>query len=142
MKISYRFIEPEEFDLIGRFFDEEGVPRPDPRFTRALVAFDDGRPIGLICFQLVAHTEPIIVDPAYRGMKIASEMATLMDAFCMASQVAGVYAQPTSAASAHLLATLGFSQCEHPLFLKVYNYGGEEEEWPRQFQPLSDWAEA
>lgn len=127
MSIQVRFLEPDEYHLIDDFFDREKCPRLDPQWSKVIAAIDSDstRVIGIMCLQLVAHAEPIIIDPAYRGNGVWREMAEVLDGYLteMARQgaIAGIYNQPTHEMAEHLCEEMGMIRCEHPLWMKIYN---------------------
>lgn len=120
-QLFYKYLEPEEYHLIDRFFDEENSPRLDPRFSKALVAMTEGgEVVGMICVQLVAHAEPIIIDPEWRQKGVGKELVARMDGYLEALGVPGVYTQPTNPAAEALTKMAGFVRMENPLYMKLY----------------------
>lgn len=144
--LSYKFLEPTEYILIEHFFDRENVPRLDPDFSRVAAAINSkGEVVGVICLQLVAHAEPIIIEPEYRETGVWQVLAKMMDEYCLAMKVPGLYTQPTSQKTEHMAEKMNFSKCDYPLYLKVYlpqyaslivteNLSEGEPEWPQQSQ--------
>jgi len=121
--ITVRFLDPSEYPLIDRFFDEEGVPRLDPAWSKVVAAFDTsiGQVVGIMVLQLVAHAEPIIIDPAYRGEGIWRPMAEMMDGYAEFVCIPGLYTQPTNPAAHAICEKMGFEEREYPLFCKIYD---------------------
>ena len=83
-KIRIKILEPDEFYLVDHFFDDEGVPRLDPNFSKVIAALDieTGKAVGVMCLQMVLHAEPIIIEPAYRGMGLWEPMARWLTVTC------------------------------------------------------------
>lgn len=121
--VEVRFLTPEEYPLINHFFDSQNVPRLDPNWSKVVAAVDkaSGQVVGIMCLQLVAHAEPIIIDPAYRGRGLWREMADMMDGYAGTVGLPGLYTQPTSEVSAILASRMGFTEMAYPLYLKIYS---------------------
>lgn len=121
-KIRIKILEPDEFYLVDHFFDDEGVPRLDPNFSKVIAALDieTGKAVGVMCLQMVLHAEPIIIEPAYRGMGLWEPMAKMADGYLQASGVVGLYAQPLHESTKHMCRQMGFEEMPHSLFSKAY----------------------
>lgn len=121
--ITVRFLDPGEYPLIDRFFDEEKVPRLDPLWSKVVAAFDTitGQVVGIMVLQLVGHAEPIIIDPAYRGEGIWRPMAEMMDGYAEFVCIPGLYTQPTNPAARAICEKMGFEERDHPLWCKIYD---------------------
>lgn len=120
--IETRFLEPDEFHLINEYFDRDGVPRPDPQWSRVIAAVDTDKDlvVGIVCLQLVAHLEPIIVHPDYRGQGIARELAQMIDGYVTGTGLPGAYCQPINDKSKAVARSIGFIPLEHEFYLKLY----------------------
>lgn len=121
--ITVRFLNPDEYSLIDRFFDDEKVPRLDPVWSKVVAAFDTttDQVVGIMVLQLVAHAEPIIIDPVYRGEGIWRPMAEMMDGYAEFVCIPGLYTQPTGEAAKAICRKMGFEEREHPLWCKLYS---------------------
>ncbi len=147
MNIVTKFLDPEQFYLIEPYFADEGVPCPDPNFSRVLAAIDTdaGLVVGIMCLQLVAHLEPLIVHPDYRGKGIAKTLAQEIDGYVTGVGLPGGYCQPVNEKSQDIARKTGFEPVEHQLYLKIYDpevramtLGALEESWQQQSQPPSE----
>ncbi|MCI0526355.1 MAG: hypothetical protein L0Y56_02735 [Nitrospira sp.] len=132
MPIEYRFLDPWEFPLIDHFFDREGVPRLDPQFAKVAAAFDGDKIAGILVFQLIPHVEPLIIEPEYQGSRVWMRLAEMVDDFCRASGVMGVFAQPSSEVAEKINTHMGMERTGKELWVKTY-YNMD--------QLTSDWAE-
>jgi len=121
--IKIKFLGPDEYYLIDHFFDEEKVPRLDPNFSKVVAAIDTakGRVVGIMCLQLVAHAEPIIIDAEYRQQGVWWDMAQMMNGYVSSMGLPGLYTQPTHDAARHMCEKIGFVEVEHPLYVKIYD---------------------
>lgn len=121
--IRYKVLDPEQYYLLDRFYEGAAIPRPDPTFSRVFAAIDEsiGQIIGFITLQLVAHAEPIYIDPAYREMGVWSTLCAMLDANAIGSGLVGIYTQPTTPKTKHMCESFGFHEMEHPLFCKIYD---------------------
>lgn len=118
----YKSLDPEEFYLIDRFYAGCAVPRPDPNFSRIFAAIDDNHQVvGFVVLQLVAHAEPIYVDPAYRGSRVWVHLTAMLAAYCELHQIAGVYTQPTSDATRKICERMGWSEMDYPLYVRIFD---------------------
>jgi ribosomal protein S18 acetylase RimI-like enzyme len=120
--LRFKFLSPEEYYLIEHIFEAENVPPPDPQWSKIIVALTpEGAVAGMICMQLIAHAEPIVVAPGFQGLGLGETLARMMDAYAEELQVAGLYTQPTNAASRGLAQKVGFQPAPFPLYVKIYN---------------------
>jgi len=119
--MEIRFLNPDEFDKINHFFDNENVPRLDPNWSKVIGAVDEkGEVLGIMCLQLVAHAEPIIIDEKIRRLGLWREMADMMDGYVQAVGLPGLYTQPTHPTSEAMCKKIGFEQSPYPLYVKIY----------------------
>lgn len=122
MEFTYRFLDVNEYHLATPFFDECEAPRLDPNFSRVLGAFTpEGELAGFVSLQLVAHAEPIFVEPAYRNSGLGLNLTQKMDDYCQALGLPGLYVQPTNLAAQKLASCVGFEPSEHSLWVKMYD---------------------
>jgi len=123
MNIVYRFLNEEEYYLADQFFEDQQVPKLDPKWSKVIAAIDMDIPkvVGIMCLQLVAHAEPIMIEKEYREQGIWREMAEMMDGYLFASGVPGVYTQPTNPTAKALTEKMGFEESKHPLCVKIYD---------------------
>jgi len=121
--IECRFLRPEEFSLIDKYFDQENVARLDPEWSKVAAAIDlaSGQIIGIICLQLVPHLEPIMIEESHRGQGLWRQLFDLMDGYCTTLQLPGVYTQPTHSKAEAMASAAGFERREHPLYVKLYS---------------------
>lgn len=147
MNIVTKFLEPEDFTLLEPYFSAEGVPVPEPAYSRVLAAIDldKGEIVGIVCLQLVAHVEPLIVHPEYRRRGIGRMLAEEIDGYITGVGLPGVYCQPVNEKSQAIARETGYEPVEHQLYLKIYDPSvrnmilGEisEETWQQLSQPPS-----
>ncbi len=123
MKIVTRLLEPEEYHRIDHYFDQEGVPRLDPEWSKVFVSIDEDldKIAGVMCLQLVPHVEPIIIDPEYRGQGIWRDLAEMMDGYVGAVGLTGAYCQPVNPKSQAIASKMGYEECVFPLYRKLYD---------------------
>jgi len=115
-----RFLKPDEYWRIESAFKTERAPVPDPNFSRVLVAMDGDKVAGLMVAQMVLHVEPIIIEREYRGTGIWREMSEVLDGYLETCGMFGAYAQPVHESTKHMAEQMGYTEMEHPLFLKIY----------------------
>lgn len=120
--ITIRFLEPEEYSKINHFFDNEGVPRLDPNWSKVVAALTpEGEVVGIMCLQLVAHAEPIVIKPDFRKQGLSDQMAQMLDGYVMGVGLPGLYTQPTNPLAVAICEKMGFEPSDHPLYVKVYD---------------------
>ena len=120
--MEVRFLQPEEFHKTASFFEGQAVPPLDPQWAKVIAAInDDGEVVGIMCLQLVAHAEPIMIRKDYRGQDLWRQMAEMLDGYLWAVGIPGIYTQPTNATAEALTAKMGFSKAEFPLWVKTYD---------------------
>lgn len=117
--MTVKFLEQEQYYLIEKFFDREGVPRLDPQFSKVVAAWDGDQVVGILVLQLVAHVEPFIIEPDYREQGLWREMGEMMAGYAGAVGLPGVYTQPTHPEARAMCEKLGFEEQPHKLWLKV-----------------------
>ena len=66
-KVTYRFLEPQEFPLLAEVFAEYGGTIPDPNLSAINAAIVDDKIVGFHVLQLIPHAEPIWIAKDYRG---------------------------------------------------------------------------
>lgn len=116
-----RFLEPDELWRIAPLFESEKAPLPDPNFSRVLVAMDGEKVAGMMVAQMVLHVEPIIIEREYRGTGVWREMAEVLDGYLETCGMMGAYAQPVHESTKHMCEQMGYTEMEHPLYLKIYD---------------------
>lgn len=133
--IRYKVLAPDEYHLLDRFYTDPGCIRLDPGFSRVFAAIEDDpgtldsalippsppRVVAFIVLQLVAHAEPIYVEPAYRAAGVWQFLAAMLEAYCLGSGVGGVYTQPTTDKTRHMCEEMGWVEMEHPLYLRIFD---------------------
>jgi len=119
---TVRWLEPEDYSIVESFFEEEGSPTPEPKFSRILAAFTPTQELaGFVVLQLVPHGEPVFVKPEFREQGLASRLVTEMDSYLEHLGIAGVYTQPSNPAAEALCRQLGFEKRTLPLWVKIYD---------------------
>lgn len=78
-ELEVRWLTPEEHDLVAELFILNGSQPPHPEHSRIAAAFDQGRLVGFMVLQFVAHTEPTWIADEYQGRGIWDKMAKLLD---------------------------------------------------------------
>lgn len=117
-----KWLDPEDYELIAPYFREEQSPMPNPQFSRVLASLTpEGQLAGFVVLQLVAHAEPIWVDPKHRGNKIASQLTEGMDGYLRGLNLPGVYTQPSNPTAEALCRKAGLEPAPFPLWVKVYD---------------------
>jgi hypothetical protein len=66
-KVEYRFLVPEEFELLRPVFEEAGGRLPAPAQAAIYAAIRNNLIVGFHTVQLVPHAEPIWIAPEERG---------------------------------------------------------------------------
>ena len=69
MEYKYRFLNAEEYPILNRLFEIQGLgPVPNPKISAIAVAQDDKGVIkGVLVMQMVPHIEPLWIDESARG---------------------------------------------------------------------------
>lgn len=65
------WLPAEDYHVLDRYFAEFGVPTPDPSLSSVAVAVtEEGELAGFIALQTVIHSEPIYINPEFRGTDV------------------------------------------------------------------------
>jgi len=120
--IEIRFLEDDEYYLLDEIYDGEGVARLDPNFSRVVAAIKDGKVIGIMVMQMVLHTEPIIIKEEWQGKGLWRDMAEMLDGYLTAIGIPGAYTQPMRDETKAIAGKMGYTESEHPLWVKIYNH--------------------
>lgn len=77
--MEIRVIKADEWEKIRGVFEQEGGKLPNPHFSTAIVAEDEGEIVGFWCLELVPHAGPLYVSPIYRGKGLHKELMAEME---------------------------------------------------------------
>lgn len=122
LNLRTRVLEREEFYLVEPLLAPDAPPI-DPEFSRiiATIDLDSEKVVGMVVLQLVLHTEPIIIDPAYRGQGIWRELGEFVDGYLTEIGTSGAYTQPLSPTTEAICEKLGYIKSNYPLWVKTYH---------------------
>lgn len=120
-EVEVRFLEPEEWPRLASMFETQNAPMPDPHWSKVLVAEVADEIVGVICIQLVVHAEPIMVKREWQGTRVARDLSAAADGYLAATGCAGAYTQPLREGAKRLARAMGYTECEAPLFVKIYD---------------------
>ncbi|MGH7182114.1 MAG: GNAT family N-acetyltransferase [Nitrospiraceae bacterium] len=79
--ITYAWLDGDALDQLEPILESRGWTTLNKPSSRAIGAFDGDNLIGFIVLQMVPHTEPLYVNPDYRGSGVAESLAILMRTF-------------------------------------------------------------
>ena len=115
--ISYRWIDGDELSILEPVMSAKGwVPLNYPT-SRALCAFHGEKLVGFVVLQLYPHTEPLYVEPQYRGVGIAEELADQMVAFINSIRARGVMVVADHPSVIELCESRGWTKLDHPVYV-------------------------
>lgn len=146
-----KMLDPEQWYLVEDYCKANDLPVPLTEWAQVFGAIDVdlGKLVGMVCIQMLTHTEPIMVDKEYQGKGVVDVLTKEAEGFLeMIAHNTGkpiqVYNQPTNAAAERICRTHGYSKAEHPLYVKIYKGDMFKEVlegdrlWQQQYQPLSE----
>lgn len=122
-------LDPEQFYLLEKFCETEGIPMPDPRFSKVVagIDLDTQEVVGMVAGQLMVHTEPIWIKKEYQGNGLWEEMSDVMEGYldtrALLEGPFAVYNQPTNAAAERICRMRGYEKSDKPLWIKIYTGG-------------------
>lgn len=126
-----RMLEQDQFYLLEEFCESEGIPMLDPEWAKvvALIDVDLGKVVGIVCCQMLIHTEPIWIKKGYQDGKLWQEMTEVMEGYLdmlalTSGTPIGVYNQPTNRAAERICRKCGYERSDKPLYTKVYTGEG------------------
>ncbi len=77
---TYRWLKKEEWGRIAAIFREHDVEPPSEEISIVAVAEENGRIVGLLPLQLVAHAEPLWIAPGHEGKVSWKRLLAMIDA--------------------------------------------------------------
>lgn len=125
--IQVRMLDPEQWYLLEDYCQRNELPIPLPDWAQVFAAIDVdlGKIVGMVCIQMLTHTEPIMVDKEFQGKGIVEILTKEAEGYLEMMAFKGgrpiqVYNQPTNAAAERICRMHGYSKAEHPLYVKIY----------------------
>ena len=124
-ELTYRWIDgvmasDEDWDRIDSIISLRGWIALNKNTSRILVAEDkNGKLAGFICLQLLPHTEPLFVSPAYRATGLAETLADHMYDFMESVHARGWMVVAESEFAEKLCAERGMNRIASPVFVRV-----------------------
>ena len=120
-------LDPEQYYLLEKFCEEEGIDAPSPEFSwvKAAIDVDEGEIVGIVVTQMLIHTEPIWIKKEHQGRGLKERLMDAMElrideASILKGVPIHVYAEPTNAASEKICRQRGFTQSERKFWTKIY----------------------
>jgi GNAT superfamily N-acetyltransferase len=121
--VTYRWIDgptatEEEWERIDKILEARGWMALNRATSRILVAEDPhGILSGVFTFQLIPHTEPMWVSPAYRGTDVAAQLADRMLEFLRENQARGWMIVADNPIAARMCEERGMRRVHAPVYM-------------------------
>lgn len=146
--VLIRMLDPEQYYLLEEFCEKEGIPIPNPEWSKVIAAIDRDteKVVGILVCQMQVHTEPIWIQKEYQGKGLWEMMADAMEGYLDmlawgSGEKISVWNQPTNPAAERICRLRGYVQGQRPLWYKVYDGSlveGGLKEWQQQSQQQSE----
>lgn len=131
-KITYRWLLPEEYDIIDPIIVANGGDTPDPSLSMVYGAFLGSSLVGFHVLQFCAHAEPLWIDPEFRGRVSWREFQRGIESLFDRAAGGVYYIFPESERVAKLCERGGMQRLPYPIYVKevsaATDEGAEEEE--------------
>ena len=117
--IEYRWLEQSELEVVEPLFKARGWVRLNPEMSRVIAAFDGDKMIGVCCFQLIPHVEPLFVELPFRGTPVAVNLVQQMVNFLYEVDAPAAYVLADNPVSAKLAELHGMTRVDVPVYRLV-----------------------
>ncbi|MGH7184504.1 MAG: GNAT family N-acetyltransferase [Nitrospiraceae bacterium] len=117
--IEHRWLDGDELDQIQLILQNRGWTPLNKPTSRALAAFDGDKLVGFIVLQLVPHTEPLWIDPDYRGSYIAEGLAQGMRQFMRSIEARCFMVMADNPHAVRLCEESGMQLVKSPVYISV-----------------------
>lgn len=116
--IEYGWLAGEQLGVLEPILAKRGWASLNKLTSRALCAFaPNGQLLGFLVVQLFPHTEPLYVDPDYRGIGIAEELSDRMVKYMLEIKARGWMVVADSPHAVKLCEERGMRKLESPVYV-------------------------
>jgi hypothetical protein len=119
--ICFRFLDESEYYKLIDIFEEYKGSIPNPKLSRIAIAEtneenpNDREIIGLYCFQLIPHAEPMWIKEEYRNTNIWYKLASMIEPL---TQKKDTYIIATTELVERMCEAAGLEKLLIPVFVK------------------------
>lgn len=118
--VTYRHLPEEEWNRLRHIYESHGDVLPSSESASAFVAEVDGKIIGMVGINLVAHIGPLFVEQEHREQGIATELVNQAKSFLKENGAHGCVMFPSNARSEKVAMKAGLRDMNCKLFGKEF----------------------
>lgn len=114
--ITYSYLPSDMYHILAPIFAQFNAQLPEPAFSRIAIAMTaDNEIAGFYCLQMMAHAEPMWVNPKYRGSRVWLRLAEIIDANRRGTKT---YIIAENDESAKMCEMLGMEKVMFPVYVR------------------------